>query len=388
MNGVIQYTIRPYDTIWMLAQVFNTTVDSIMDLNPGIDPRNLLVGQVIKISPGHQLHPSTQGRTGTTGAGMMAPGGMGTTGTGMTMPGGTGMPGGQTTMPGRTGTGNTGMMMPGGTGMPGGQTTMPGRTGTGNTGMMMPGGTGMPGGQTTMPGRTGTGNTGMMMPGGAGTTGGQMTMPGRTGTGNTGMMMPGGMNNNSSWGNTDMNDMDGIDEDIEDLRDYLRLLWSQHVYWTRMAAMGIIHELPEAQLIQQRLLRNPVDFANAFLPFYGDEFAREFEQLFTDHIAIAAEIINAGKAGDNNAVAEANTRWQENAESIAELLGSINPDWDADDWSAMLDEHLQLLGDNIALMLAGRYGDSINAFDDIEAQALEMGDMMAEGIAEQFSESR
>ena len=336
MNGVIQYTIRPYDTIWMLAQVFNTTVDSIMDLNPGIDPRNLLVGQVIKISPGHQLHPSTQGRTGTTGAGMMAPGGMGTTGTGMTMPGGTGMPGGQ----------------------------------------------------TTMPGRTGTGNTGMMMPGGAGTTGGQMTMPGRTGTGNTGMMMPGGMNNNSSWGNTDMNDMDGIDEDIEDLRDYLRLLWSQHVYWTRMAAMGIIHELPEAQLIQQRLLRNPVDFANAFLPFYGDEFAREFEQLFTDHIAIAAEIINAGKAGDNNAVAEANTRWQENAESIAELLGSINPDWDADDWSAMLDEHLQLLGDNIALMLAGRYGDSINAFDDIEAQALEMGDMMAEGIAEQFSESR
>ena len=266
--------------------------------------------------------------------------------------------------------------------MPGGQTTMPGRTGAGNTGMMMPGG------QTTMPGRTGTGNTGMMMPGGAGTTGGQMTMPGRTGTGNTGMMMPGGMNNNSSWGNTDMNDMDGIDEDIEDLRDYLRLLWSQHVYWTRMAAMGIIHELPEAQLIQQRLLRNPVDFANAFLPFYGDEFAREFEQLFTDHIAIAAEIINAGKAGDNNAVAEANTRWQENAESIAELLGSINPDWDADDWSAMLDEHLQLLGDNIALMLAGRYGDSINAFDDIEAQALEMGDMMAEGIAEQFSESR
>ena len=34
MNGTIRYTIRPYDTLYMLAQVFNTTVESLMELNP------------------------------------------------------------------------------------------------------------------------------------------------------------------------------------------------------------------------------------------------------------------------------------------------------------------------------------------------------------------
>lgn len=60
MNNIINYTIRPYDTIWMLAQVFNTTVNSIMELNPGIDPRNLQPSQVIRIMPGLQYYPSYQ----------------------------------------------------------------------------------------------------------------------------------------------------------------------------------------------------------------------------------------------------------------------------------------------------------------------------------------
>ena len=58
MDGTIRYTVRPYDTIWMLAQVFNTTVDSIMELNPGMNPRNLQIGQVITIRPGYQYYPS------------------------------------------------------------------------------------------------------------------------------------------------------------------------------------------------------------------------------------------------------------------------------------------------------------------------------------------
>ena len=57
MNGTIRYTVRPYDTLWMLAQVFNTTVDSIIELNPGVDPNNLQVGRIITIRPGFQYYP-------------------------------------------------------------------------------------------------------------------------------------------------------------------------------------------------------------------------------------------------------------------------------------------------------------------------------------------
>ncbi len=48
-QGSFAYTIRPGDTLFLLAQRFNTTVAAIQRLNPGIDPNNLQIGQVICI---------------------------------------------------------------------------------------------------------------------------------------------------------------------------------------------------------------------------------------------------------------------------------------------------------------------------------------------------
>jgi hypothetical protein len=177
-----------------------------------------------------------------------------------------------------------------------------------------------------------------------------------------------------------------MSNDLDDLENYFRMLWEQHVAWTRMVVMGIVHDLPETEMMIQRLLRNPVDFANALSSFYGEEEAQAFAELFTGHIAIAADLVRAAKAGDNNAMSEADQRWRENADQIAEFLGSINSNWSSDDWSAMLYEHLDLLSANVADMIAGNYEESINGYDDVEAQALEMADMMAEGISMQFPE--
>lgn len=47
--GTQPYTIRSGDTLYNLAIRFNTTVDAIMRANPGIDPNNLQIGQVICI---------------------------------------------------------------------------------------------------------------------------------------------------------------------------------------------------------------------------------------------------------------------------------------------------------------------------------------------------
>jgi LysM repeat protein len=47
--GGTLYTIRAGDTLFSLAQRYNTTVDAILRANPGIDPNNLRVGQVICI---------------------------------------------------------------------------------------------------------------------------------------------------------------------------------------------------------------------------------------------------------------------------------------------------------------------------------------------------
>lgn len=47
--GGTYYTIRAGDTLFSLARRFNTTVDAILQANPGLDPMNLQVGRIICI---------------------------------------------------------------------------------------------------------------------------------------------------------------------------------------------------------------------------------------------------------------------------------------------------------------------------------------------------
>ncbi|MDN5346501.1 MAG: hypothetical protein PWP65_65 [Clostridia bacterium] len=46
------YIIQPGDTLWKIAQRFGITVEAIMQLNPGIQPENLQIGQQIRIPCG------------------------------------------------------------------------------------------------------------------------------------------------------------------------------------------------------------------------------------------------------------------------------------------------------------------------------------------------
>jgi hypothetical protein len=151
--------------------------------------------------------------------------------------------------------------------------------------------------------------------------------------------------------------------------------------------LGILFDLPELESATQRLLRTATDFANALRPFYGDEAAQAFENLLRQHVTIAAELVNAAKAGDTDEVNAIWQRWVDNANQIAEFMGNANPNWNTEDWSAMLMEHLELLGDNLSYLLEQNYQASVEGFDDIVMQAMEMADMMAEGIAAQFPDA-
>ncbi len=46
---IVMVTIQPGDTLWALARKYNTTVEAIIQANPGIRPENLQVGQVIQV---------------------------------------------------------------------------------------------------------------------------------------------------------------------------------------------------------------------------------------------------------------------------------------------------------------------------------------------------
>lgn len=169
-----------------------------------------------------------------------------------------------------------------------------------------------------------------------------------------------------------------------ELRDQMRLLWEQHVYWTRMTIISIANDLPDEQATTRRLLRNAKDFETTFRNFYGARLAREFGNLITAHLVIAAELVKAAKAGNASAAANAEKRWYANADEIVAFLASINPYFSEDKLRKMWYEHLALTKAEAVAILKGNYAKSITIFDQIEQEALLMADYLSNGIIRQF----
>lgn len=167
-----------------------------------------------------------------------------------------------------------------------------------------------------------------------------------------------------------------------------RLLWVQHSEWTRMAITAIVFKQPNEQQTVNRLLRNPKDFGRVFSKFYGERVGNRFDMLLTEHLVLAAELVNAILAGNNEAAEDLNRRWYINAEEIAIFLGSINPCWSESEWREMLFTHLGFVAEEALTLINGEYQRNVDVYDELELQALEMADEMSRGIIEQFIRKR
>ena len=169
------------------------------------------------------------------------------------------------------------------------------------------------------------------------------------------------------------------------IMNQMRMLWEQHVYWTRFFIISTAADLSDIGAVTERLLRNPEDFAQALIPFYGAETAEKFGELFTEHLKIGGDLVNAAK-NKNTASADAIRRkWYENADDIACFLAAVNPFWSSREWQQLMYSHLNMTEKEAVLQLQGDYAAGIDMFDSIEHEALRMADYMACGIIRQFS---
>lgn len=70
----------------------------------------------------------------------------------------------------------------------------------------------------------------------------------------------------------------------------IRQLWVQHVHWTRFFIIRTAADLKDLEPVTKRLLENPKDFAELLTPIYGVKVGDQFEELFTQHLLIAADL--------------------------------------------------------------------------------------------------
>ena len=167
--------------------------------------------------------------------------------------------------------------------------------------------------------------------------------------------------------------------------DAMRVLWEDHIVWTRMAIISIVDDRPDQSFAVQRLLQNQDDIGQAIKPFYGATAGDELTGLLREHIIGAADLLAAVKSGDEAAIEAASAAWYANGDEIGDFLADANPrNWDRAEMRAMMRDHLDLTLAEATARLEGNFAADVAAYDEIHVQILHMADMLSDGISAQF----
>ena len=165
----------------------------------------------------------------------------------------------------------------------------------------------------------------------------------------------------------------------------MRQLWEDHIVWTRLAIISLTTDSPDTQATVGRLLSNQIDIGNAVKPFYGKAAGDKLTAELRQHILIAAELVAAAKAGDQAKLADAQARWEENADRIASVLNSVNPRfWKLAALKAEMRMHLALTKQEAVARLSGDWDADVAAYDRIHRHILHMSDFLSAGLVKQF----
>jgi hypothetical protein len=151
-----------------------------------------------------------------------------------------------------------------------------------------------------------------------------------------------------------------------ELKRDMRKLWEDHITYTRNYIISALAGLDDTKQV------------------YGDEAGKKLASLLRDHILIAADVVKAAKADDQEELKAQQKKWKQNADDIAAFLSKANPNWPEKDLKAMLHEHLALTTDEVVGRIKKDWAADIAAYDKGHLHILKLADALATGIAKQF----
>lgn len=170
----------------------------------------------------------------------------------------------------------------------------------------------------------------------------------------------------------------------EELRAEMRRLWMDHISYTHDYVVSATNRLPSQQAVANRLLRNQDDIGNAIVPYYGAEAGKKLSALLRDHIMIATQVVKAAQANDKMQLSTQQQKWSANGKDIATFLAGANPNWKQADLEQMMQQHLDLLTEQVTAALTKNWEKEIDAYDRGEEHILMMADALSSGIEKQF----
>jgi hypothetical protein len=172
--------------------------------------------------------------------------------------------------------------------------------------------------------------------------------------------------------------------EVAQLKNGMRKLWIDHVWWTRDYVKSHLGDLEDQEKVLARLMKNQEDIGNAIKPYYGEDAGNKLTALLKDHIAIAGQLVVAAENGDEANFKKFNDAWFKNADDIVQFLSAANPKFDQNELKEALYMHLKFVTDQVTARLKKDWDADITAHDLGEEHMIKFADTLSKGIIKQF----
>ena len=173
--------------------------------------------------------------------------------------------------------------------------------------------------------------------------------------------------------------------DARVFRRDMRKLWEDHSEKTRQLIITTLSDLPNQNETIQNLIQNQNEIGNAIKPFYGDQTSDELSELLKEHTEISVIMLQAARKADPKEFEASVARWYANADEIAEFLQETNQEnWPFRKTKPMFRIYLDLTLEEALARWKGDFAASDIAHDKVRTQALEIADMLSDGLINRF----
>lgn len=175
-----------------------------------------------------------------------------------------------------------------------------------------------------------------------------------------------------------------MNQNILNLNNQMRKIWLEHVFYINSALMSILYNLDNKTIAFRNLTQNAIDLENLFAKYYSQDISNRIGNLFRNHILITLDMFNAIKRNDARTLANLENELSKNSQEFANFLASINPNYDRVRLNDMFRRHESDLKNLAILTRDKKYEQANDLFNQIKSQALDMADMLTDGIIKAF----
>jgi hypothetical protein len=177
---------------------------------------------------------------------------------------------------------------------------------------------------------------------------------------------------------------DTLSLDAHDLYQDMRTAWQHQALCTHLFGLSMAEGLGDTEVAAQRLMDSGGDILDIFTHYYGPEVGRALEGLLSEQAALSRDVLAATAAEGVDAAQPVDDRWRGQGAYMAQYLAAVNPHYDERELAALIHDQQDLTRQCLYTRMAGDWSAHTEATDCAMAQSRRLADYLARGIVAQF----